>query len=74
MTWLRSKVVDIMTNQEIKKELKVFERRIFNMKAAEAMRIKEELDAFIKANGVTADQMMEFAQSGAGEELYMCTC
>ena len=63
-----------MTDHEIKAELKRFEKRIFSMKSSEAQKVKQELDAFIKENGVTAEQMQEFAESGAGEVLYMLTC
>ena len=44
------------------------------MKASEAYEVKEELDAFVEKYKVTAEQMMDFAISGAGELLYMMTC
>jgi hypothetical protein len=44
------------------------------MKSSEAQGVKKQLDAFVKENNVTAEQMQEFAESGAGETLYMLTC
>ena len=44
------------------------------MSISEAFDIKEQLDAFVSQNNVTSEQMQEFAESGAGEELYMLTC
>lgn len=66
-------VID-MTDYEIKEELKRFQKRIFNMKASEAYDVKRQLDSFILDNNVTVEQMREFEESGAGEELYMLTC
>ncbi|MDO4803876.1 MAG: hypothetical protein Q4A32_03535 [Lachnospiraceae bacterium] len=63
-----------MTDAQIKAELKHFEDKIFDMKASEAYEVKEELDAFVEKYKVTAEQMMDFAISGAGELLYMMTC
>ncbi|MBQ9708320.1 MAG: hypothetical protein IJV66_03950 [Firmicutes bacterium] len=63
-----------MTDNEIRKKLKWFEKRIFSMSISEAFDIKEQLDAFVSQNNVTPEQMQEFAESGAGEELYMLTC
>ena len=59
---------------EIRKKLTWFEKRIFSMSISEAFDIKEQLDAFVSQNNVTPEQMQEFAESGAGEELYMLTC
>ena len=63
-----------MTDNEIRKKLKWFEKRIFSMSISEAFDIKEQLDAFVSQNNVTPEQMQEFAESGAGETLYMLTC
>jgi hypothetical protein len=63
-----------MTDFEIRERLKKFEDTIFSMKASEAQDVKKQLDAFVKENSVTAEQMQEFAESGAGETLYMLTC
>ena len=63
-----------MTEEEIQRELKRFEERIFHMKASEAYDVKNELDAFIEKYNITAKQMNEFTVSGAGELLYMMTC
>ncbi|MBR3207478.1 MAG: hypothetical protein IKF58_13855 [Bacillus sp. (in: Bacteria)] len=62
-----------MTDSEIKKELKKYEKRIFSMHSSEAFEVKEQLEHFIEDNHVTPKQMMEFARSGAGETLYMLT-
>ena len=62
-----------MTDIEIREALKRFEERIFHMKASEAETIKAELEAFVKKYNVTTEQSMEFAESGAGELLYMLT-
>ena len=63
-----------MTNMEIRQALKQFANEIFNMNASQAGDVKKRLDSFIEENHVTAEQMQEFAESGAGEELYMLTC
>ena len=65
---------DCMTELEIKNELKRFAQRIFSCDPSEAMTIKKELDDFVEEHNLTADQMMEFAESGAGEMLNMMTC
>ncbi len=63
-----------MTELEIKNELKRFAQRVFSCRnRSDAMLIKKELDDFIEGHIVTAQQMMEFAISGAGEMLYMLT-
>ena len=63
-----------MTDLEIRERLKMFEKTIFSMKSSEAQGVKKQLDAFVKENNVTAEQMQKFAESGAGETLYMLTC
>lgn len=63
-----------MTDREIRERLKMFEKTIFSMKSSEAQGVKKQFDAFVKENNVTAEQMQEFAESGAGETLYMLTC
>ncbi len=60
-----------MTDSEIRQALKAFANEIFSMKSSDALSVKKRLDSFIKDNNVTADQMQEFAELGAGEELYM---
>ena len=62
-----------MTDHEIRKQLRVFANRIFLMKSSEAFLVKKELETFIRDNAVTVEQMHEFAESGAGEELDMLT-
>ena len=63
-----------MTDRDIKKRLMAFAERIFSMRPSEALAVKHELESFIKTNNITAEQMQEFAETGAGEELYMLTC
>ena len=63
-----------MTDLEIRQRLKQFAESIFSMDSSEAHSIKKELDSFIIDNDVTVEQMQEFAESGAGEELHMLTC
>ena len=62
-------------DKEIREWLHNFANRILDtISKSNAYSLKKELDDFVKENGVTADQMQEFAESGAGEELYMFTC
>lgn len=62
-------------DKEIREWLRDFANRILDtISKSNAYSLKKELDDFVKENGVTADQMQEFAESGAGEELYMFTC
>ena len=64
-----------MTDQEIKETLREYaDRIIMEMKSEDAYEVKKELDKFIEENNVTPEQLMEFANSGAGEMLYMLTC
>ena len=63
------------TDKEIREWLRIFADRIFDtISKRNAQSLKAELDSFVKENNVTVDQMQEFAESGAGEELYMFTC
>ena len=63
------------TDKEIRERLRIFADRIFDtISKRNAQSLKAELDSFVKENNVTVDQMQEFAESGAGEELYMFTC
>ena len=64
-----------MTDEQIKKQLKIFQNEVFKgCKTIEAaIRLKDKMDMFCKENNVTADQLREFAESGAGEMLYMLT-
>ena len=63
------------TDKEIREWLRIFADRIFDtISKRNAQSLKAELDSFVKENNVTVDQMQEFAESGAGEELYMITC
>ena len=63
------------TDKEIREWLRIFADRIFDtILKRNAQSLKAELDSFVKENNVTVDQMQEFAESGAGEELYMFTC
>jgi len=63
-----------MTDKEIKTRLKEFSKAIFRMKPSEADEIKKQLDDFCNENNVTVEQLQEFAESGAGEMLYLMTC
>ena len=64
-----------MTDREIREKLREFsDRIIMEMKSEDAYEVKKELDKFIEENNVTPEQLMEFANSGAGEMLYMLTC
>ena len=63
-----------MKDSEIRDELKRFSERIFNIESiSEAYVIKDEYDTFCKENCVSAEQLQEFAESGAGEMLYVLT-
>ena len=63
------------TDKEIREWLRIFADRIFDtISKRNAQSLKAEVDSFVKENNVTVDQMQEFAESGAGEELYMFTC
>lgn len=63
------------SDKEIRKWLQDFADDVFeNANRDNAATFNMRLDIFVKDNGVTAEQMQEFAESGAGEELYMLTC
>lgn len=62
-----------MTDKEIRIELTKFADRIFSMASDEAPIVKKEYDRFCKENNVTVEQLQSFAESGAGEILYMMT-
>ena len=63
------------TNKEIKEWLEKFANDVFeNAHRNNAEQFNERLNAFIKENNVSPEQMQEFAESGAGEELYMLSC
>ena len=65
----------VKTDKEIREWLKNFaDRTLDTISKRNAQSLKAELDSFVKENNVTVDQMQEFAESGAGEELYMFTC
>ncbi|MGI6172922.1 MAG: hypothetical protein ACOYI8_03375 [Christensenellales bacterium] len=62
-----------MTDDEIRNVLKGFEEEIFFHCGTieKAREIRRRLDAFIKENNITLEQLAEFTDSGAGETLYM---
>lgn len=63
-----------MTDREIREELRIFAKKIFHLKyIREAKDIEKDLNKFCKDNNVSAKQMQEFAESGAGEMLYALT-
>lgn len=63
-----------MTDREIRKELQVFANKIFHLDyIGEARAIEKDLARFCKDNNVSTKQMQEFAESGAGEMLYVLT-
>ena len=69
---IHGKDVKKMSDNEILEWLLAFADEIFeNATRKNGAQYKEKLDAFVKNNKVSIEQMMEFAESGAGEELYM---
>lgn len=62
-----------MTDREIRRELRKFAERIFTMESSEIYAVKDEYERFCADHKVTATQLREFADSGAGEMLHMLT-
>ena len=64
-----------MSEEQIQAKLKEFEEEIFfDCNSREkALDIKKRLEQFEEENNVTFEQLQLFAESGAGETLYMMT-
>ncbi|MCR4708748.1 MAG: hypothetical protein K5653_00650 [Clostridiales bacterium] len=62
-----------MTDKEIRKELMRYANLIFDIDYRDAHLVKRDFDKFCKDNDVSAEQLREFTESGAGEMLYMMT-
>ena len=61
-----------MSDKEIRRWLIDFAEEIFEKATRNnAHDYKIKLDAFVKKYDVSTEQLQEFAESGAGEELYM---
>lgn len=62
-----------MSDEEIRKTIRGFIDEVFYdcMTREAALDIKRRYDEFVQKNHVTSEQRYEFAQSGAGEMLYM---
>ena len=61
-----------MSDEEIRRWLLDFAEEIFEKATRNnALDYKSKLDEFIKKYNVSIEQLQEFAESGAGEELYM---
>ena len=61
-----------MSGKEIRRWLSDFAEEIFEKATRNnALDYKSKLDAFVKKYNVSVKQLQEFAESGAGEELYM---
>ncbi len=61
-----------MSGKEIRRWLSDFAEEIFEKATRKnALDYKLKFDAFVNKNHVSVEQLQEFAESGAGEELYM---